>query len=158
MRVFVLVVALAACGNKKPEKVTSFVQSGVRFQVPQGWTADLRSKDLVTLTPEKEVTNGPHIVIAPLITVQPAEFKARNAEYCGKGFRSVDAVKPAGQLFESGPFHGCVTDITRSTGRQRRWELSDGRSVLSIGCNRDPDDAATAKLCEELVATAKPEP
>lgn len=157
MRVLVLALALAACGNKKPEKVTSFVQSGVRFQVPQGWTADLRTKDVVTLTPEKELTGGPHIIIAALLTVQPADFKAKNAEYCGKGFRSVDAVKPAGKLFESGPFHGCVTDMTRSTGRQRRWELSDGKSVLSVACNRDPDDTITEKLCEDLVATAKPE-
>jgi hypothetical protein len=153
----VLAVALAACGSdKQPETVTSFVQSGYRFDVPPGWVADLRTTDVVTLTPKDRSATGPHILIAALSTVPPAEFKTSNAANCARGFRSVDAIKPAGKLFESGGLHGCVTEVTRSTGRQKRWELGDGKAVFSVACNRDPDDTTTLKLCDDLVAGARP--
>jgi len=175
-----LVLVLSACSDKKPppaadkvmldsdaaaqaqavkppeapEKVTSFVRGGFRFQVPAGWSADLRSEKVATLAPENQSPeSGKHIVVAELPVSAAQEFKKATAEWCGRSFRSVDAVKIGGKLFEAGPLRGCLYNNNKGELHQRRWELGDGVSAFMVGCNRAPDDEATIKICETLVAT-----
>lgn len=108
MRTLVLLLVLAACGGKK---VSSFERGGYKFAVPSGWSAEV-SDVAVTLRPDKSLGEGVHIIVMKMVPPEAiSEYKKATAEWCGQSFKSVDAIKPPGQLVERGELRGCVHDL-----------------------------------------------